>query len=159
MKLRTFVVFVVVLSSLFIIPASAKTVKVTTKEATCKPSINLDVVEAYYADLDGDGMADDVYSRVDIQLHCGNRYNFDYRISLILPSGFTVYDYLGINTRLTHFSIATTFYNYAFEAGDYQIDAEALLSTGGQFYHISSLIFDPPGGISGTGSVSSRVLY
>ncbi len=133
--------------------------KLSTQEACDKPSLGLRVVEGYYADIDNDGTADDVYGRVVIDLMCGNRFRFDYKVTLTLPSGFSVSDYLSINTRLKTLVIETVFYNYALESGDYIISAEGLLSTGGLSYTYADIIFDPPGGITGTGSISSTVSY
>ncbi len=125
----------------------------TTFECTT-PTITLKVTQGYYGDLDGDGFADDVFSSVDANLSCAKRYNFIYKVTLTLPSGISFSDSLGINTRLNHLIFSTIFFNSAIESGFYTVKAEALLNTGGQFYHTDSLTFDPPGGHSGTGTSS-----
>ena len=140
------------------VAVTAANKKLTT--ASCeKPTLRLDVVTGYYADLDNDGTADDVYGKVVLDLMCGNRYRFDYKVTLTLPSGFSVSDYMSINTRLNSLVIETVFYNYALESGDYIISAEGLLSTGGLSYTYADIIFDPPGGVTGTGSISSTLSY
>ena len=154
-KLTFFALFVLILSPAM---GAAGNKKITTSECS-KPALILNVVDGYYGDLDNDGVSDDVYGKVTVDLMCANRFRFDYKITLTLPSGFQTSDYLSINTRLHALVFETVFYNYALESGDYIISAEGLLSTGGLSYTYSDIIFDPPGGVTGTGSTITTVSY
>ncbi len=121
--------------------------KVTVKSETCSgPHVAISIKEARYINLDNDNLEDDVMATVQLDILCSNRVNFEYYITLTLPSGrsFT-YAYM-INTRLNTLTLDNYFYNHAIERGDYKIDVEILLKTGGISYGHNDVIFDPPGG-------------
>ncbi|MCE7734947.1 MAG: hypothetical protein GPJ54_08730 [Candidatus Heimdallarchaeota archaeon] len=130
---------------------------ITSSSGCGDPYVSIRIASAYYADVDLDGDEDDVFAEVLVDLYCSNRYQFDYYIYLTQPSGFQVYDALGVNTRLNQLTFSTTFYNYAMESGDYRIDVKILLMNGGPYLVTESIIFDPPGGVSGTGSIDTEV--
>ena len=129
-------------------------------DSTCQSGIytNINISTAYYGDLDNDTYHDDIFVRVKVDLFCKQRYNFDYYAYLILPSGTQTYDAIGINTRLTSLTFETTFLNWAIESGDYQVVIKILMYSGGPQVSSTDYIFDPPGGSTGTGSGSTKVL-
>ena len=129
-----------------------------TNSSKCgDPSVSIYISSAYYGDIDLDGDEDDIFAKVIVDLQCSNRYQFDYYIFLTQPSGFQVVDALGVNTGRHQLTFSTTFFNYAIESGDYRIDVKILLMNGGPYLVTESIIFDPPGGVSGTGSLSTEV--
>lgn len=114
---------------------------------TCgKPTMNIQISNAYYGDNDLDGFQDDVYVETKIEILCTNRVNFQYYISLTLPSGqsFT-YGYM-VNTNLNTLTFDNNFYDHAIESGDYVVDIYIVLKTGGVSFSGDSRTFDPPGG-------------
>lgn len=132
--------------TLFIISALSSTANPDWKISTnTSPVISIQVKEAYYADLDGDGLEDDVYSQVEIRLSGANRYNLDYWITLTLPSGENFVFGWFVSTRLTTLNIANNLYNTALEAGWYHLHIEVFMKTGGISYTNYEHWFDPPG--------------
>ncbi|MCY3414992.1 MAG: hypothetical protein INQ03_25300 [Candidatus Heimdallarchaeota archaeon] len=113
------------------------------------PRVDISITEGYYADLDGDGAEDDVFVKVEFQILCANRANFDYYVQLTQPSGLNHMYAYHVNTRLNYLTFENFFWNHAIESGDYQADAWVVLKTGGTTLTHGNLIFDPPGG-SGT---------
>ncbi len=111
--------------------------------------VSLDVVftDAYYADLDGDGLEDDVFGGVDIFIMGSERVSFDYYITLILPSGMSFTYAYRINTRYSILHLDNYFYDHVFESGDYTFIVEILTRTGGLSYDPYHHVFDPPGGV------------
>jgi hypothetical protein len=117
--------------------------------SSTSPIINIHVKEAYYADLDGDGSEDDVYTQVDLTMSGANRYNLQYWITLTLPSGQEfVFGWI-INTGRTTLNIANTLYNTALESGWYHLHIEVVMKTGGVSYTNYEHMFDPPGDADG----------
>lgn len=110
-----------------------------------KPTILLDITQGFYADTDGDGLEDDVYVETVMQILCANRVNFEYYITLTLPSGMSFTYGYQINTRLNLITFDNNFYDHALESGDYKVDVQIFLKTGGISYSSGSLVFDPPG--------------
>lgn len=116
------------------------------QSGTCsKPTIILDITQGYYADTDGDGFEDDIFVETVMHILCTNRANFDYYITLTLPSGLSFTYAYQVNTRLNLLTFNNDFYDHGIESGDYKVDVQILLKTGGISYTSGSLIFDPPG--------------
>ena len=110
------------------------------------PQVNITIDDAYYSDLNNDGLEMDVFARVSLVFNGANRYNMQYYITLTLPSGISwTYGYL-INTRLDSIHLDNYFYNHAVEQGNYEITVQLVLKTCGVIYADASHIFDPPGG-------------
>lgn len=108
-------------------------------------TIKIVVREAYYSDLDSDGFEDDVYIRTELLLEGANRYNFDYWLTLTLPSGVQFIFGWGINTRLNFLNIGNNLMNTALEPGWYDLHVEVIMKTGGISYTNTMHTFDPPG--------------
>jgi hypothetical protein len=105
---------------------------------------------ANYTDLSKNGIEDDVYAIVEVDLFNNEVYTFDYYVKLTLPSGL-YWEYLFvITTNVQSFKIIHHFYHHAIESGWYIIDVVLTLHTGAQFIVEETLIFDPPGGTSGS---------
>ncbi len=151
-----FVVFSILLLNM--VPTNAAPIFASSTDACDNGAyVTIEITRAYYDDIDLDGDFDDVQGVVTVDLYCSNRFQFDYYLYLTLPSGFQVNEALGVNTRLNHLVFTTTFYNYALEAGDYTIDVIVLLMNGGPTEVIDTVTFDPPGGVSGTGSIETDI--
>ncbi len=112
-------------------------------------SIKVSVTDAYYTDLDNDGLSDDVIAYTSVDLSGSTRYNFDYYITLTLPSGKNYTYAYTFNTVYTTLNIRNYFWNHATECGDYTITVQAILWTGGISYTNHAYTFDPPGGSDG----------
>ena len=145
--LRTspFIVLLIVVSAITIthaVPLNAST--------TSEPiGISVTITSAYYADIDTDGWEDDIYSSVTIDLTGAVRYNFDYYITLTLPSGTSYTYHYSINTVYDVVNFGNYFWNHATESGDYSISVKVVLWTGGISSATHQYIFDPPGGSDG----------
>ncbi len=130
---------------IFLITAAVSTGIVSSPTATAFESIvTVDISSAYYADLDGDSLEDDIFSQVDVVLAMTYNKGIDYTITLTLPSG-AQYSYsfkLYVSSKI--FSINNYMYNLATESGWYQIDATITLRNG--VGGSDQIVFDPPGG-------------
>lgn len=139
----TMLITIFMASSLSII--AQPTWKTTSTLEEDKPNISIYVAEAYYGDLDADGYEDDTFARVELTLSGANRYNFEYWVTLTLPSGQDFVFGWGINTRLNFLNLSTTMYDTALESGWYHLHIEIVLKTGGTSYLDMEHVFDPPG--------------
>ena len=115
-----------------------------------KPYILIDIQEAYYADLEGDGVEDDVFVGVQLSFFGSSVYNFYWCICLTLPSGaeFGYAIALAAHTNLAY--LGNYFWNHATESGDYTVIVYTVLRTGGVSIFSDFLVFDPPGGTGGS---------
>ena len=148
-------IFLILLGSL---NASAGSNKVSTLDND-KPYILIDIQEAYYADLEGDGMEDDVFVGVELAFFGASVYNFDYYIFLTLPSGaeFGYAVALAAHTDLAYFG--NYFWNHATEPGDYTVTVYTVLRTGGMTLFSDALVFDPPGGTGGSDPIRFDLVF
>ena len=126
--------------------ARPNSVGISSEDSTEPISISVRISEAYYADIDNDGLEDDIYSTVQIDLSGSQRYFLDYYITLTLPSGLNFSYYYSINTVWSQLTIGNYFWNHAIEQGDYTLTVQAILWTGGISHAGHSYTFDPPGG-------------
>ncbi len=146
-KLTVFIMLA--LLSLAMLPlAEGKNSKLsTTSTSGSKVSISLQFTDAYYADLDGDGAADDIFGGVDLYISGSERVSFDYYITLVLPSGRSFTYAYRISTRYSYLHLENYFYDHVFESGDYTFIVELITRTGGIQYDPYHHVFDPPGGV------------
>lgn len=120
--------------------------------------MKVDVNTGYYADLDSDGIEDDVYVKTYVDIDGIMEYSLNYSILLTQPSGFNVSHSVVINDTDGFLIFETIFYGYAIESGDYQADVEIFLEYDGKsLYGFDSLVFDPPGATPGTGTIETTV--
>ena len=117
------------------------------KESSSSTSLILVFTDAYYADLDGDGIEDDVFGGIDFFITGVSRVTFDYHINLILPSGLTFTYSYRIHTKYTYLHFDNFFFDHAIESGDYMFDVDIIMRTGGVTHSEYSIIFDPPGSV------------
>jgi hypothetical protein len=139
MRLRftSFVLLVLISLPLLSIPASANF------------SVNIYIDDAWYEDIDSDGIEDDIGVNLTVSLY--NKYvytDIDLYLGITLPSGyeywflasFTVEKY----TYYTDFGMTFELYNTATESGWY--DASAVgFADGEMFSYMHTITFDPPG--------------
>ncbi|MHA1225697.1 MAG: hypothetical protein ACTSPV_03035 [Candidatus Hodarchaeales archaeon] len=111
---------------------------------------DIQIVEAFYADLDNQGLPNDILSHFIIEFEDDDNYSFIILfISLTLPSGTQFqYSYL-IITDLPGIYVSLYFYNHASESGWYNLKISALLLGSKSHWISDSLTFDPPGGDPG----------
>lgn len=107
----------------------------------------IDILHAYYYDLDNDGIKDDVYTVVEVYTFSGyaeqvQAYIYQY---LTLPSGKTYYLRVYVYGTGSYYRIYTRWYNVATESGWYLFEAKMEnLNFFGYSYDESAVLFDPP---------------
>ncbi len=115
-------------------------------------SLMIEVTSAYYDDLEGDGVENDVYSSVYIKFSSFRLINeLILYLDLELPSGkyFTYYIQLTFH-YMYEVEIPIKFYNHATEEGDYILFAAIWFDDPfDSRLAYSECIFDPPGGHDG----------
>jgi hypothetical protein len=109
----------------------------------------VEIVDAFYTDLDNDYRDDDVCVLLKCELGYSSYYEFAYIIVLKLPSGmeysYLVYVWAWIDIVYIH----NLFYNHATETGDYTVYVEAVMVIPNSATDSGSYVFDPPGGSPG----------
>jgi hypothetical protein len=120
--------------------------------ANAQPRISsidyIQIVDAYYADLDGDGYEDDIKLLVDCCFLDTDPTRVDLNIWIELPSG------LVFNVRVSVYNTPNTFllnidcFDMAIESGWYTVTliASVMGSGNGKLYITDEIIFDPPTG-------------
>ncbi|MGY5879759.1 MAG: hypothetical protein RTV31_05885 [Candidatus Thorarchaeota archaeon] len=106
----------------------------------------IQIVDAYYADLDGDGYEDDIKLLVDCSFLDTNPTRVDLNIWIELPSGLT------FNVRVSIFNTPNAFllnidcFDMAIESGWYTVTmlASVMGAGNGKLYIMDEIIFDPP---------------
>jgi hypothetical protein len=107
------------------------------------------IIDAYYADLDGDDYEDDIKLLVDCSFGDTDPSRVDLNIWIELPSGLT------FNVRVSIYNTPNTFilnidcFDMAIESGWYTVTllASIMGSGNGKLYITDEIIFDPPTGI------------
>lgn len=109
------------------------------------------VRDAYYGDMEGDGLKDDIHMLIDIHIEgISTRYNFNLYITLLLPSGESHTYAYSIKTKILDFTAQVIFYNHATESGWYTIHLLTILFSGKTTGDATDeYSFDPPGGNPG----------
>jgi hypothetical protein len=107
--------------------------------------IDVHVYDAYYGDLDSEGIENDVHIILLFDLGYNQYYEFYYQITLTLPSGVS-YSYLvHVLAWYEYIRIDNEFLNYATEKGNYRVDVTALMVYPVYYTDSGSIVFDPPG--------------
>jgi hypothetical protein len=110
---------------------------------------DVEVLDAKYCDMEGDGIENDVHVILEFTLGHSIIYDFDYYIRLTLPSGESHTYYVRILAWVDSIEVNNAFYNHADESGDYIVDIDALMYTPEIMSDTESVVFDPPGGAGG----------
>lgn len=146
MKIKSFIFFALLLL-----------VNMGISGAVASPSIWAEVSTAYYADLDNDLLADDIYVEITVTLSgidnslIKDGIFYGVYFTLILPSGFE-YNYLIYDVATdTQFIIYLNLLNHATESGWYQTITSATFDQfgAGNVLPAHYFLFDPPGGQKG----------
>ncbi|MFX0113841.1 MAG: hypothetical protein ACFFB3_04790 [Candidatus Hodarchaeota archaeon] len=104
-------------------------------------------IDAYYTELDGDGLEDDVVTDLLIEMNELIPVLFIY-IEVELPSGMTHDIWLPINPDSTELNFHVDFHDIATESGWYtaRVFAAVPCNQGSLVYYLCDTIeFDPPG--------------
>jgi hypothetical protein len=131
---------------------SPTTTTSTTTTYTYHPITVLEIIAAYYTNLDTDGLTDDIFTNF---LYCSPNGDWAYLqgkiyMYLTLPSGLTYYTSVRYQGIVDEVSIIMEWYNAATESGWYlfevYISAYGFDSDGNYINTIyySSMWFDPP---------------
>jgi hypothetical protein len=109
----------------------------------------IQIVDAYYADLDGDGYEDDIKLLVDCAFAETDPSRVDLNIWVELPSGLTFSLRVSIYNIPNTFLLNIDFFDLAIESGWYSVTllASIMGSGNGKLYLTDEIIFDPPTGI------------
>lgn len=121
--------------------------------------VDISIDHAYYYDLDGDGVSDDVLVNMTCTIYSGirNPQRSEYRVALTLPSGLVYLVIIDVFGRYNTLFMSLRMYDTATEPGWYnvQIDAFSMGVTKG--HSTVSYDFDPPTG-QGTGQPHAELL-
>ncbi|MHA1304566.1 MAG: hypothetical protein ACTSPI_12790 [Candidatus Heimdallarchaeaceae archaeon] len=113
--------------------------------------LTVHIQTAYYADLEGDGKENDIFTSIYISFYSIYYYNHLYAyLELDLPSG----EYYAYLISLEFYGIQEVtlpiyLYNHATESGDYILYVAAFFADDSDILAESIAIFDPPGGTDG----------
>ncbi len=130
-------------------------VAVPLNAATYTPStvpVYAEITNAYYADLNLNGLAKDVRIELNVtlngfsssQLNAGVQHGI--YVGLVLPSGLEYWYDVQVIIYKSHYRLALNLYNHATESGWYTAYSAGYLQPGqGEPYLMHSYIFDPPG--------------
>lgn len=104
------------------------------------------IVDAYYADLDGDGYEDDIKLLVEFSFPAVEPVRLDLNIWIELPSGLTFNFRISVWRAPNDSILNIDCIDMAIESGWYTVYllASVMGSGGGKYYIADSLIFDPP---------------
>jgi len=124
--------------------------------ALCIPVVNaqprissidyIQIVDAYYADLDGDGYDDDIKLLVDCCFLDTDPSRVDLNIWIELPSGLTFNVRVSIYNTPNEFLLNIDCFDMAIESGWYTVTmlASVMGAGNGKLYIIDEIVFDPP---------------
>ncbi|MHA1905885.1 MAG: hypothetical protein ACW98Y_01205 [Candidatus Thorarchaeota archaeon] len=116
------------------------------------------ISDAYYADLDGDGAEDDIKLLVEFAFPTDVVARVDLNIWIELPSGLTFNFRIAVWRAPGDSVLNIDCIDMAIESGWYTVTllTSVMGSGGGKYYIMDSLVFDPPtGGGSGLPGVSA----
>ncbi len=127
-------------------------------ETLNEPYIGIEITNAFYADLDGNGIEDDIFVQVDLSFFGASTINFDYYIILTLPSGESHAYTISLASHVDKLIIDNYFWNHATEPGWYTVEVHTVLRTGGVQILSDSMVFDPPGGSEGSDPIGFSII-
>lgn len=111
--------------------------------------LDIAVDHAYYYDLDGDGVEDDVYIELTLKVPPGQLKpkKSDCYVTLTLPSGTYHLSLITIIGQFKEIHLGLSWYNTATEPGWYNVKVDVLTSGyTGRSYSTTTYDFDPPTG-------------
>jgi len=118
--------------------------------ANAQPRISsidyIQIVDAYYADLEGDGYEDDIKLLFDCCFLDTNPTRVDLNIWIELPSGLTFNVRVSVYNTPNDFLLNIDCFNMAIESGWYTVTllASIMGAGSGKLYVTDEIIFDPP---------------
>ena len=124
--------------------------------ALCIPAVNaqprlasvdyIQIVDAYYADLDADGDEDDIKLLVQCSFADTDPTRVDLNIWIELPSGYTFNVRVSIFNTPNEFLLNIDCIDMAIESGWYTVTllASIMGAGNGKLYLTDEIIFDPP---------------
>jgi hypothetical protein len=124
--------------------------------ALCIPAVNaqprlasvdyIQIVDAYYADLDGDGYEDDIKLLVQFSFADTSPSRVDLNIWIELPSGLVFNVRVSIYNTPNEFLLNIDCFDTAIESGWYTVTmlASIMGSGNGKLYITDEIVFDPP---------------
>lgn len=106
----------------------------------------IQIVEAYYTDLDADGYEDDIKLLVDCRFTDTDPTRVDLNIWIELPSGLTYNVRVSIYNTPNEFLLNIDCFDMAIESGWYTVTliASVMGSGDGKLYITDEIVFDPP---------------
>ncbi len=136
----TLLIAMIVMLSLFIPAANARPRIASTDY--------IQIVDAYYADLDNDGYEDDIKLLVEFKFLDTNPSRVDLNIWIELPSGLTFNVRISIYNTPNEFLLNIDCFDMAIESGWYTVTmlASVMGAGNGKLYIMDEIIFDPPTG-------------
>jgi hypothetical protein len=120
----------------------------------------IQIIDAYYADLDGDTFEDDIKLLVELSFRDTDPVRINLDIWIELPSGFTYYFKVLVYRAPSVSILNIDCLNMATESGWYTVSlVGSIMGSGsGKFYTTDQLTFDPPTG-GGPGLLPSVSAY
>lgn len=112
---------------------------------TTSTGFDVSIVTAYYADLEGDGIENDVYVLLQFDIVDVPIYDFVYQIVLELPSGASYVYLVAVRAWVTTVYLNNYFFNHATESGNYTVYVDTLLVAPYNAADSAMMVFDPPG--------------
>ena len=108
----------------------------------------IQIVDAYYADLDGDGYEDDIKLLVDCSFADTDPTRVDLNIWIELPSGLMFNVRVSIYNTPNDFLLNIDCFDMAIESGWYTVTllASMMGAGNGKLYITDEIVFDPPTG-------------
>ena len=112
----------------------------------------ISIIDAYYADLDGDSYEDDIKLLVEFSFTDTEPTRVDLNIWIELPSGFTYIFRVSVYRAPTESVLNIDCLNMATESGWYTVSllASIMGAGNGKLYITDELVFDPPTGGGGS---------
>ncbi|MBD3406047.1 MAG: hypothetical protein GF411_07985 [Candidatus Lokiarchaeota archaeon] len=128
---------------LSLIPLASAQPRTVVSEST-----DISIIDAYYADLDGDNCEDDIKILLEFKFPTDDSVRVDLNIWIELPSGLTYNVRVSVYRAPAQSILNIDGLNMATESGWYTVTMLAsVMGTGnGKYYITDQLIFDPPTG-------------
>ncbi|MCY3414962.1 MAG: hypothetical protein INQ03_25150 [Candidatus Heimdallarchaeota archaeon] len=150
---------IAILFAVLLVPGMASAGKNDYLLSETVEMVSINISEAYYADLEGDGLENDVFVGVDLYLSGRDAYNFDYYIFLTLPSGLQFSYAYAFSAKTDYIYFGNYFWQHALEPGWYDVEVFIVMRSGGLTVSSEALIFDPPGGTGGSDPISFSLIF
>jgi len=117
----------------------------------------IQIIDAYYADLDGDGVEDDIKLLIEFAFPTKVVSRVDLNIWIELPSGLTFNIRVSVWRAPGESILNVDGINMAIESGWYTVTllASVMGTGGGKYYIWDEIVFDPPKGGSGLPGVDA----